>query len=514
MKATRSRDKNMIIIIMLMVVYGSIYAWRMFTNMPWYDELYTYYSFISRGPIYATIHWPLPNNHVGYSFLSGFLSYFGNATIALRGVSFICAVSNIYLVYTLARKLVDNKIAYICVFLYAGVFLVHNMAVQGRGYTLSTTCYLISLLCLYRICFDLNGKKEYIIYSLCLTMGIYAVPSSTFWVIPVCVFGGLFLLSNGRIKTLIKLVIASVAAAIMSFGIYFMIWLSIGSNLLSTDPASAFYGEYQLDIIKKQPLSAAKAGLDYMLASPYIQSMDPDIVRKEIFVYLDNLFEQFYAGAGKVLIVFFAITAVIALARFIKDRTRFLELFTAVSIVLLPVMLIVQSVQPYLRVFSFFGLVTAFSVAMYLDMFVSGVLRSRSGLYTAVVCLTGALLIGLLFTYKYRAPMADRELDIAEVLSVMEQNGTAVNDMTGIYYTDDYQKYVIKFLYDKEIPEYPLGECDYVLVSDTMEDPSVDHIEWPMLTCYGDFDTELLKERYEAIASTDRYTIYKKSNNG
>ncbi len=510
MKKSGLRDRNILIIVALMAIYGAIYAVRMFTNMPWYDELYTYYSFISRGPLYATIHWPLPNNHVGYSFLSGFLSYFGNSTIALRGVSFVCATLNIALVYYLARKLVDNRIAYICVFLYAAVFLVHNMAVQGRGYTLSTTCYLISLLCLYRICFDLNGKKEFIIYTLSLAMGIYAVPSSTFWVIPVCAFGGLFLLSNGRIKNLIRLIIASAVAAVISFGIYLMIWLSIGSNLLSKDPSSVFYGVYQLDVIKRQPLAAAKAGLDYMLASPYIQSMDPAIVKKEIFLYLENLFDQFYSGLGKALIVFFAITAIIALIRFIKDRTRFLELFLAVSIILLPVMLIVQSVQPYLRVFSFFGLVTALGISMYLDIIVTRVFKGRSAFYKLLTCAVGALLIGILFTYRYQAPMADREIDIADVLTEMEQSGTRVADLTSIYYTDDYQKYVIKFIYDKEITESPLGECDYVMVSDTMEDPSIDHIEWPMLTCYGEFDHELLDSEYEAIASTAKYRIYRK----
>lgn len=510
MKKRGTRDRNILIIIMLMAVYGAIYAVRMFTNMPWYDELYTYYSFISRGPIYATIHWPLPNNHVGYSFLSGFLTYFGNATIALRGVSFICATLNIALVYFLARKLVDNRIAYVSVFLFAAVFLVHNMAVQGRGYTLSTTCYLISLLCLYRICFELNGKKEYIIYTLCLAMGIYAVPSSTFWVIPVCMFGGLYLLFNGRIKNMIKLIIASAVAAVISFGIYLMIWLSIGSNLLSKDPTSSFYGVYQLDVIKKQPLSAAKAGLDYMLASPYIQSMDPATVKKEIFLYLENLFDQFYSGLGKALIVFFGITAIIALVRFVKDRTRFLELFLVVSIVMLPVMLIVQSVQPYLRVFSFFGLVTALSISMYLDIVVTNVFKGRSVFYSLLICVIGVLLIGLLFTYKYRAPMADREIDIADALTEMEKNGTKVTDLTSIYYTDDYQKYVIKFIYDKEIIESPMGECDYVMVSDTMEDPSVDHTEWPMLTCYGEFDRDLLDSEYEAIASTSKYKIYRK----
>ncbi|MDE7133455.1 MAG: hypothetical protein K2O65_16970, partial [Lachnospiraceae bacterium] len=56
-----------ILFILGLAVY---YGWRMFALTPWYDELYTYYYFISRGPVYAAIHWPLPNNHIGYSVLS------------------------------------------------------------------------------------------------------------------------------------------------------------------------------------------------------------------------------------------------------------------------------------------------------------------------------------------------------------------------------------------------------------------------------------------------------------
>ena len=54
------------------------YGWRMFALDPWYDELYTYYSFLSKGPVYAAIHWPVPNNHVMYSVLSAFFNIFGN----------------------------------------------------------------------------------------------------------------------------------------------------------------------------------------------------------------------------------------------------------------------------------------------------------------------------------------------------------------------------------------------------------------------------------------------------
>ena len=48
-------DMVFLLFFLAMAVY---YGWRLFTLTPWYDELYTYYYFISRGPVYAAIHWP------------------------------------------------------------------------------------------------------------------------------------------------------------------------------------------------------------------------------------------------------------------------------------------------------------------------------------------------------------------------------------------------------------------------------------------------------------------------
>ena len=86
----KTKDIEFGIFLLFLLGMAVYYGWRLFVLTPWYDELYTYYYFVSRGPIYAAIHWPLPNNHMGYSVLSGVLDYFRNSAIGLRGVSWIC----------------------------------------------------------------------------------------------------------------------------------------------------------------------------------------------------------------------------------------------------------------------------------------------------------------------------------------------------------------------------------------------------------------------------------------
>lgn len=519
MKNIKQKLKDNLYIELVALVYAAIYLYRMFTNFPWYDELYTYYSFISKGPIYAAIHWPLPNNHMGYSAISGFLTYLGNSTIALRGVSFVCAVSNVFLVYYLAKKWTGVKAAFLAVFVYCGAFNVHNMAVQGRGYTFSTTLYIIALLMLDKMFDNIAKRRDYVVYVICLAYSIYTVPSSTFWVIPVCIFGGMYLLTNKRIRDLVRLIVISVVAAVFAGFSYLLVWLAIGANLLCKNAETAYFGMGQFSVIKAAPVLSAKTGLDYMLASPYIQSMDRGVVVNGLFDYFEALFEQFFGGFGIEITIFLAISAIVAIVRFVMNRQKRLELYVAVSVIMLPIMLILQSVQPYLRVFSFFGLAIAMSVVMYIS--IAGQLISKSkavadnmkrldvatGIATAIA---GICFIGLLFSNTYTAPMAGKENDIKEAWDEAVAAGVDIKSVDSICYTDDYQRYVLKYYYGIDPAEGVLGEAKYVMVSQSMRNEEETSIIWPMLYSYETFDFEQLEAKYKQAATTEQYTIYVK----
>ena len=96
-------DMETILFLVFLNAMAIYYGWRMFALTLWYHELYTYYYFISRGPVYAAIHWPLPNNHVGYSVLSGFLNLFGNSAISLRGISWISSLVSIGILFAIGK---------------------------------------------------------------------------------------------------------------------------------------------------------------------------------------------------------------------------------------------------------------------------------------------------------------------------------------------------------------------------------------------------------------------------
>lgn len=189
---------------------GIYYICRMFSVPPWYDELYTYENFIDRGMIYSMIHWPLPNNHVFYSALSAILNKLGNPYIGLRGVSFLASMGSLLLLYRILKKGISTRMAAAGTALFAAMYNVVQQAAQGRGYALSGFFLLAAVNCLYEICIpekseEGKGKRRFWYYAgfaASLTGGLYTIPSNLYWVVPVCMAGGLYLLFTGEYKKL------------------------------------------------------------------------------------------------------------------------------------------------------------------------------------------------------------------------------------------------------------------------------------------------------------------------
>ena len=353
-----AQDKVFLLFFAVMAVY---YGRRMFLLTPWYDELYTYYYFISRGPVYAAIHWPLPNNHVGYSTLSACLGIFGCAPIALRGVSYLCSLGSLVLLYRISKKYLEEGMALVPVFLFAGMYMVNQLAVQGRGYALVTFCYLAALLSLYAIVAEKkNNKRNYIVFGASLVIALWAIPSSLYMVMPVCMIGGFLLLLDRDYRRLVRLVIASSVSAACVAGLYGILWLAIGSNLLSKTPDGPFYTAGHIDIILHAPFRALREGIEYMLATPYIQSMGRQEFWGQAEHWLKTLFGMqlspgagFGGGAVCILLLAGLLLAVVSLAR--RYKKVFWEWYFVLTAVLLAVALLIQCKLPYQRVFSFLG---------------------------------------------------------------------------------------------------------------------------------------------------------------
>ena len=291
-----------------MAVY---YLWRMFVITPLYSELYSYVNFISKGPLYSALNWPLPNNHVGYSVLSAFLYYLGNSYVALRGVSYICAVSNLILVYRITKKYYSHGLPMLALILYSSMQVVNEYSVQGRGYTLATFCFLLCFHVIGDICRSgEDAKYRYGTLIVVCIYGIYTIQGSLNWVVPMCFSAILFLFINGfrsravyssdseniYFRKLNKIFSAIIIIIAITMFLYTVLWLSIGSKQLVGDINSQFYGDVGSTVLIRNPVKALSTGISYMADHGTSRNIEADLFKTEFGIWVKDLFNSISGG--------------------------------------------------------------------------------------------------------------------------------------------------------------------------------------------------------------------------
>ncbi len=510
-----------------MAVY---YLWRMLFLTPWYDELYTYYYFVSRGPIYAAIHWPLPNNHVGYSVLSAVLDLTGLHYFGLRGISFFAAIANLILVYRICKYGLPSWYSFFTMVVYGGLQLVNLLSVQGRGYTLSTTCFLVSILTMCRICkIDKTPKSQYVILVIAMVWGLYTVPSSVYWVLPVAFGGVIFLLGNGirvhdrkknrkenpYLLTLYHLVIAGIVAIVITLFLYSIIWLAIGSNL--------FLGEVQeyssmghVRLILRHPVACLIRGITYMLATPYIQSVEREGYLTRLWEWLVTLGEQFVPGFG-VLVIFVVVLGTVILIRgsilhFEESKTAFRLMLAATSI-FMPVLLILQRKLPYYRVFTYFGMIVAICSALCLRELVFLLLRipkldergRRVLSYVQIPCCL-LFMLAMVLGKGFFAQLGDRENNCYQALTMARPEARK-----NICVLDVDQQYLLKFGWGIDCENTDPEGADLVLIDRKMMEPSTeDNPEaWKYLGSYETIPWDYLDTMHQTYEN-QYFVLYTK----
>ena len=246
-----------------------------------------------------------------------------------------------------------------------------------------------------------------------------------------------------------------------------------------------------------------------MLATPYIQSIDRSAAIGGMWGYFTDFFDLCYSNKGVLLCIIYLLIIVIAIINIFSKRGEecdfYLPTYLGISLLLTPIILMVQSVHPYKRVLSFIMVPVSIGIVYLLSLAIDKIkkekLRQVIKVVIAVVCIV--IFVALLSSYDYRRPLADRENDIADALSHIN-----VDDIDSILYTDDYQKYVLKFYYNSEPIEASINEAKYVLLSKELYDENYTEAVWPMLQSY---DAEFIKEiesNYQMVYASNSYMVY------
>lgn len=515
---------------------GIYYIWRMFSVPPWYDELYTYENFIDRGMIYSMIHWPLPNNHVFYSALSAILNKLGNPYIGLRGVSFLASMGSLLLLYRILKKGISTRMAAAGTALFVAMYNVVQQAAQGRGYALSGFFLLAAVNCLYEICIpekseEGKGKRRFWYYAgfaASLTGGLYTIPSNLYWVVPVCMAGGLYLLFTGEYKKLFRLVIASAAAAIVTFGLYTIIWLAIGSNFLVKEEASAFYGMSHFQVLKTAPFAAFSRGMEAMLSDPNIQSIDRSRFNNEFTLYLGRVLNQVYPNGSHILPVLILFGLLLMLALIIiscrrKEKSMFfLSLYVFVLTVMVPVFLVIQCVFPYLRVFTYMGSVLSMMFVLMpyalwaivkpaadrLAQRRSFSLPARFTAYGSLLAAAAAILLTVVYCRlpEYNAGYDSRDNHIYAALKQLDEKEVDTVLTGDVYARQNLYFHILRCRGKELVMDYE--HPDYVLMDKIQTGPEGEELVWPYEMNTQNFPWEWIEGHMEVVFEDDAYIAY------
>ena len=515
---------------------GIYYTWRMFSVPPWYDELYTYENFIDRGMIYSMIHWPLPNNHVFYSALSAILNKLGNPYIGLRGVSFLASMGSLLLLYRILKKGISTRMAAAGAALFAAMYNVVQQAAQGRGYALSGFFLLAAVNCLYEICIpekseEGKGKRRFWYYAgfaACLTGGLYTIPSNLYWVVPVCMAGGLYLLFTGEYKKLFRLVIASAAAAIVTFGLYTIIWLAIGSNFRVKEEASAFYGMSHVQVLNTAPFAAFSRGMEAMLSDPNIQSIDRSRFNNEFTLYLGRVLNQVYPNGSHILPVLILFGLLLMLALIIiscrrKEKSMFfLSLYVFVLTVMVPVFLVIQCVFPYLRVFTYMGSVLSMMFVLMpyalwaivkpaadrLAQRRSFSFPARFTAYGSLLAAAAAILLTVVYCRlpEYNAGYDSRDNHIYAALKQLDEKEVDTVLTGDVYARQNLYFHILRCRGKELVMDYE--HPDYVLMDKIQTGPEGEELVWPYEMNTQNFPWEWIEGHMEVVFEDDAYIAY------
>ena len=345
--------------------------------------------------------------------------------------------------------------------------------------------------------------------------------------------GGLVLLMQGEYGRLGHLILTSLASAVCTAGLYGIVWLAIGSNLLVKTEGSAYYGMGHAAVILRAPFAALGRGIEYMLATPYIQSVGREGFLGKYADWLRSLLNEYYPGGVLVLAVLLLLCAAAAAWRIIerlrkkaywKAGDSFMECYLVCSIVCIPLLQIVQSSLPYYRVFSFAGVVPAFAAAWLLWLVgsrwkeTSTVTASGTGklwkyLSAAATGICGILCVTLLLSDSYRAQYGGREAAIEEACAQIDWSKVEKAAVT-----DCDQEYLLLFLYgigEERITDRP-EEADvvladrYLLLGQGEDRPELDADAWKLYTTGDEFAQFVETAGMQPVYENDRFVLYQK----
>lgn len=486
-----SEDPQDIAVVLVVLAMTLYYIWRMFYITPSYEELHDYFFFISKGPLYTITNWSLEGNHIGYNFLASLLNEAGIPKyIVMRGISCVAATSNLILLYRLSKRYFTHWIPFATIVTYSGFELVNILNIQGRGYTISVTLFLLSIYMLGRLTLTESFSNiQYIFLVSIFISALYIHLWNINWIIPMCLSVFLYLLINGLrtrkvsgtvknniyLLQLFNILICEIVAFLVAAILYIINILGSGAGSLSTD--NRFAGLSRLEIVSKDPVRAFLEGLR-ILKEPF-GMIEPEgntyIVRWYHFIY--EFSEGFAPGFAHILMVICFVSIFVMIAgcvMFFEESRTCIRLIILGQLFWMPFVLTFCKKVPSYESYMFMGVIMAMAVSFVVNNFIITIKSLDFSPVTyglPVIMAVVYFFIGV-FGKTFFAPYNKGIDETYQALIAIDP--TSYNNPQ---VTDIIQKYLMEFLYDCDSRMVDSLEkakdADYLLIQrQTYEDAS------------------------------------------
>ncbi|WP_168710276.1 glycosyltransferase family 39 protein [Flavobacterium sangjuense] len=290
-----------------------------------FDEACTYILFTREGLAETVTNYPAPNNHVFFSILTGISNNlpFGNLLFKIRLTSIVINILTLLALYKFAVTFFSRNFGLLLVGLYSGLFLTVYYSYMARGYGLVTLLFIGCLYYTFKIIDGDENRKNFLFFGLFSVIGLYTIPTFIYPIISLSVY--IVFVKRHLFWTQFK----------VGFGIF------LTSILLY---APIIYN----------------CGLNSIISNLYVKPMGFIPTLKSIPVY-PLLAIQEITGIHWLIVI-----AICSLSLYFiwKSKERRAIFFVVVMILTPLILIVIQRVNPYARVFNYCSIVLLLLVLM------------------------------------------------------------------------------------------------------------------------------------------------------
>lgn len=155
-----------------------------------FDEACTYLLFTREGLMETITNYPAPNNHVFYSVLTSISTTlpFGSILFKIRMTSIIINILTLLALYKFAVTFFSRNFGLLLVGFYAGLFLTIYYSYMARGYGLVNLFFVACLYYTFKIINDDERQKNFLLFGLFSVLGLYTIPTFIYPIVSLSVF--------------------------------------------------------------------------------------------------------------------------------------------------------------------------------------------------------------------------------------------------------------------------------------------------------------------------------------